>query len=120
MRVTGSHDVSLHNVFVPEHRGLLVTILREGKPPGLKLNKGPLWRVPLITFMVFGAIGPMIGGAEALSEMVTNLLKTKVGYFGDKQANLMTQRVRIARIKTGLDAAIVLVEKRAEFLWDLI
>ena len=32
----------------------------------------------------------------------------------------MTQRVRIARIKTGLDAAIVLVEKRAEFLWDLI
>ena len=79
MRVTGSHDVSLHNVFVPEHRGLLVTIHREGKPPGLKLNKGPLWRVPLLTFIGFGAIGPMIGGAEALSEMVTNLLKTKVG-----------------------------------------
>ena len=29
--------------------------------------------------MVFGAIGPMIGGAEALLEMVTYLLKTKVG-----------------------------------------
>jgi hypothetical protein len=32
----------------------------------------------------------------------------------------MTQRVRLARIKTGLDATIGFVEKRAEFLWDLI
>ena len=87
----------------------------------MEINKEPLWRVPLLIFMVFGMIGPMIGGVEALLEMVTDLLKTKVGsYSGDKQANLMTQRVRIALIKTGLDAAIVLVEKRAEFLWDLI
>jgi 3-hydroxy-9,10-secoandrosta-1,3,5(10)-triene-9,17-dione monooxygenase len=121
MKATGSRDVSLHNVFVPEHRGLPVAILREGKTPGLKINKGPLWRVPLMTFMVFGTIGPMIGGTEALLEMVTDILKTKVGsYSGDKQANLMTQKVRLARIKIELDSAIGLVEKRAEHLWAII
>lgn len=119
MKATGSRDVSLDNTFVPEHCAIKVSDLRELRGPGLKINKGSLYKIPVLTFMSFGCIGPVVGGVEALFEMVNEILKTKVGaYSGDKQAALMTQRVRFARLKVELDAVINLVQSRAEFAWD--
>jgi 3-hydroxy-9,10-secoandrosta-1,3,5(10)-triene-9,17-dione monooxygenase len=92
MRATGSHGVTLENTFVPEHRSIRVADLRSGKAPGLTLNTGPLWRVPLLTLMCFGAVGPLLGAvgpllgaAEAMLELVADILATKVGaYTGAK------------------------------------
>ncbi len=118
MKATGSRDISLENVFVPEHRAMKVSQLRDMKGPGLKINKGRLYRVPVLTFMSFGCIGPVVGGVEALFEMVNEILKTKVGaYSGNQQATLMTQKVRFARLKMELDSVINLVQSRAEFAW---
>lgn len=121
MRATGSHDVTLTDVFVPEHRGISVEGLRERTSPGMQINTGPLWQIPLLTYMVFGAVGPMVGAAEALFEMVSEILKTKVGaYSGDQQQGLMSQRIRLARLKMELEATTGLFEKKAEDVWDLV
>ncbi len=121
MRASGSHDVSLTDVFVPEHQGLAVSDLREGTSPGLELNKGPLYRVPVLTFMVFGTVGPMIGAAQAMLELVTDILKTKVGaYSGERQQELQSQRVRLARIEMELDATLGLFHGTVAKTWATV
>ncbi|MBT5838090.1 MAG: acyl-CoA dehydrogenase [Rhodospirillaceae bacterium] len=121
MRATGSHDVTLDKVFVPAHRSIRVADLRDGKGPGLALNTGPLWRVPLLTLMVFGAVGPLLGAAEAMLELVTEILTNKVGaYTGAKMQNVMPVRMRLAENKVRLDAVRGLFDAKIEFISDRI
>ena len=121
MKATGSHDVTLTDVIVPECNGIPVEQLRERTSPGLDVNLGPLWRVPLLSFMSFGAVGPLVGAADAMLEMVSEILETKVGaYSGDRQQGLMTQRVRLASIKMEHDATLSLYERKIDELWDMV
>ena len=121
MKATGSHDVTLTDVFVPDYHGVPVEALRERTSPGLDIHPGPLWRVPLLSFMSFGAVGPMVGGADAMLEMVTNILETKVGaYSGDRQQDLMTQRVRIAGLTMEHAATVGLFEDKINELWAMV
>ncbi len=118
MKATGSKDVTLDDAFVPAHRTITVEALRERTGPGLAVNDRPLWRVPLLTFMVFGAVGPMVGAAEAMLELVGDSLKTKIGaYSGDKQQGLMSQRMRVARLRMELAATIGLWEQTIARIW---
>lgn len=121
MKATGSHDVTITDEFVPEHRSVLVSELRERTSKGLTHNPGPLWQMPLLSFMVLGAVGPFVGAAEALLEIVSDIMRTKVGaYSGDKQLGLMSQNIRIARLAMDLDATIRLWEGHTEELWEQI
>lgn len=121
MKATGSDDVTLEGEFVPAHRSMLVSDLRSGRGEGLAHNDTPLWRMPLLSFMVLGAVGPFIGAAEALLEIVTDVVKTKVGaYSGERQASLMSQNIRLARLAMELDATIRLWDGHTEDLWDQV
>ncbi len=111
MRATGSHDVELENAFVPAYRSVTVRELRSGASAGLTNNSGPLWRIPLLTFMSLGAVGPMVGAAEAMFEIVTGSLKSKVrAYSTERAQQQMSTRVRLARIGARLAAMTALYE----------
>jgi len=119
MKATGSHDVTIENEFVPAHRSILVSDLREMCAEGLEHNEGPLWRMPLLSFMVLGSVGPFVGAAEALLEIVSDVMKDKIGaYSGDKQLGLMSQHIRIADMALQLDAIIRLWQGHTEELWQ--
>lgn len=121
MSASGSHDMKLDKVFVPEHHQIKVANVANRTSPGLEINKGPLWQVPFITFASLGAVGPMIGGTEGLLEMITEILKTKVGaQTGNHQQKLMTQQVRIARLTMSLKSLIKLWEDELDFVWDKV
>ena len=121
MQATGSKDVQLEDAFVPDYRSVPVEHMRERKAEGLAYVGGPLWKVPLLTFMVYGAVAPLIGAAETMFEIIGEHLTTKVGaYFGAKQQDLMTQRVRMARLRMELEATIGLFEEKIEFAWQSI
>lgn len=121
MKATGSHDVTLEDVFVPAYRSVPAGAMRDGTAEGLKHMNGPLWKMPLLTYMIFGGVAPMIGAAETLFEMVSEILSTKVGaYSGEKQAGLTTQRVRMARLRMELEATIGLWEDRMAFAWNTV
>lgn len=106
MAATGSHDVELDGTFVPERHSVLVSDLRDGRAPGLEVNADPVWRVPLLTFMVYGAVGPLMGGAEAVCELVCEVLEGKTNAYSyaamDKQ---MSTRVRMAQNQMTVEAA---------------
>lgn len=121
MQASGSWDMRLDDVFIPEHRQVKAAELISGTAPGLIINKGPLWRVPFVTMATLAGIGPMIGGAEGMFEICAEILKTKVGAQSHaRQHELMTQQVRMARLKMELKAAISLWEEELDFVWERI
>ena len=112
MRATGSHDVELEDVFVPARRSVRVADLRGGTAEGLVLNPGYLWRIPLLSFMCSGAVGPLVGAAEAMLEIVTETLRNKVRAYSINQAQgQMSTRVRLAQVSLRLQAMVALYEK---------
>ncbi|MCC2097429.1 MAG: hypothetical protein KDJ29_11095 [Hyphomicrobiales bacterium] len=112
MRATGSHDVELEDVFVPAWRAVRVSDLRNARAEGLALNPGYLWRIPLLSFMCSGAVGPMVGAAEAMLEIVTGTLRNKVRAYSINQAQgQMSTRVRLAQISLRLKAMVALYER---------
>ncbi len=114
MRATGSHDVELADEFVPAHRSVKVSDLRGGTAAGLANNPGPLWRIPLLSFMSIGAVGPLVGAAEAMFEFVTDSLRNKVRAYSVNQAQQqMSTRVRLAEIAMRLKSVTTLFEKMA-------
>ena len=118
MKATGSHDVVLTDELIPEHRSFRVSDMRELRAEGLQHNPGPLWRMPLLSFMVLGSVGPFVGVAEALLEIVSEVMKTKIGaYSGARQQGPMSQNIRIASLAMFLDAIIRLWEGHTEDLW---
>lgn len=115
MRGTGSHNVELEDLFVPAHRSVNVVEFRESRCPGLALNSGPLWRVPLLTYLGTGAVAVMVGGAEGVFEIVSELLKDKVGaYSGAKMQQQMTTRLKLAENKMKLDAMLALYNRHID------
>ena len=102
----------------PAYRSVLADEMREGTAEGTK--KRPLTalcgRMPLLTYMIFGGVAPMVGAAETLFEMVSDILSTKVGaYSGEKQAGLTTQRVRMARLHMELVSMVGLFEDKLAY-----
>ena len=119
MKATGSHDVTVEEAFVPAHRSILVEDMREMRAEGLRHNPGPLWRMPLLSYMVLACAGPVVGAAEALLELVTEVMKVKVGaYSGERQQGLVSQNIRVARLAMDLDATVRLWEGHIAGLWD--
>jgi alkylation response protein AidB-like acyl-CoA dehydrogenase len=73
MRGTGSHDISVSNVFVPTARTFPMTPEFE---PGCHY-RGPLYRLPIVGAAATGIPTPMLGTARRALEEVTELALTK-------------------------------------------
>ena len=93
----------------------------ETRAKGLAHNTGAIWRMPLLSYMVMACAGPVVGAAEALLEILTEVMKVKVGaYSGDKQQVLMSQKIRVARLAMELDATIRRWAGHIQDLWDQV
>ena len=121
MKATGSHDIELEDVFVPEYRQIRQADLRNGTTPGVEINTGPLWRMPLVPLMVYAAVSPLLGAAEGMLEMVSDILKSKVGaYTGVKLQQHLGTRVRLTEHKIQLDATRGLFDNKINEIWDIV
>ena len=110
MKATGSHDVTLTDVFVPDYHGVPVEALRERTSPGLDIHPGPFGEY--LAEFVLWRCWPDGCGADAMLKC-NEILETKVGaYSGDRQQDLMTQRVRIAGLTMEHAATVGLFENK--------
>ena len=64
LKSTGSNDIVVEDVFVPEYRGLAFSDLFKGTSPGT--NNGPLYKLSPITVFYRVITLPMIGALQAL------------------------------------------------------
>jgi 3-hydroxy-9,10-secoandrosta-1,3,5(10)-triene-9,17-dione monooxygenase len=66
LRGTGSNDVEVGEVFVPEHMTLAVADTKGGPTPGSAVNPGVLFRLPVFALFPYMLSGVALGIAEGL------------------------------------------------------
>ena len=78
---TGSKDIEVKEVFVPERRALALARCRGGlEHPGAKLNAGPLFRVPIVASAGHPLSATALGTAEGAYEHVRDVFHEKNRY----------------------------------------
>jgi 3-hydroxy-9,10-secoandrosta-1,3,5(10)-triene-9,17-dione monooxygenase len=112
---TGSKDIEVKEVFVPERRALALTRCRGGlEHPGAKLNSGPLFRVPIVASAGHPLSATALGTAEGAFEHVLQMFKTRIGtYTGAKVSDFQAVQVKLARARGLIDSARYLMRESA-------
>jgi 3-hydroxy-9,10-secoandrosta-1,3,5(10)-triene-9,17-dione monooxygenase len=104
---TGSKDIEVQEVFVPERRALALARCRGGlEHPGAALNSGPLFRVPIVASaghpLSATALGAAEGGFETVQENFTKRIGT---YTGAKVSEFQAVQIKLAKARVLIDAA---------------
>jgi 3-hydroxy-9,10-secoandrosta-1,3,5(10)-triene-9,17-dione monooxygenase len=93
LRGTGSNDVEVSEVFVPEHRTLAVADTKGGPTPGSAVNPGILFRLPVFALFPYMLSGVALGIAEGLIEDY----KPAAGKMtGARVAEIQSTQIRLA------------------------
>jgi alkylation response protein AidB-like acyl-CoA dehydrogenase len=61
---TGSNDMEVANVHVPEHRSVSVNAMSQGRGPGALWHDSHLFRIPMLPFKAITAACPAVGAAQ--------------------------------------------------------
>jgi 3-hydroxy-9,10-secoandrosta-1,3,5(10)-triene-9,17-dione monooxygenase len=104
---TGSKDIEVKEIFVPERRALELTKCRGGLDhPGAKLNSGPLFRVPIVASAGHPLSATALGTAEGAYEHVRDVFLKRIGtYTGAKVSDFQAVQVKLARARCLIDSA---------------
>ena len=117
---TGSKDIEVKEVFVPERRALALARCRGGlEHPGAALNKGALFKVPIVAAAGHPLSATALGTAEGAFEHVLNTFKTRIGtYTGAKVSDFQAVQVKLARARCLIDSARYLMRESALVFQD--
>ena len=110
LRGTGSNDIIVEDVFVPEAFTLSMSDTGRCFGPGQEVNTSDLYKLPFHSVFTMTISTPLIGMAYgAYSEHVEMQRKrVRAAYLAEKTANDPYASVRIARASNEIDAAWVL------------
>ena len=111
MRATGSNDLIVGDVFVPEHRIVKVSDIYAGDAPGAQVHDSPTYRWPMVPALALTACMPVLGTAE----YVVDLFATRVGervlaYSGTTQKTQPAAQIRLAGAHVRLRALRGLID----------
>ena len=117
---TGSKDIEVKEVFVPERRALALQRCRGGlEHPGAALNKSALFRVPLVAAAGHPLSATALGTAEGAFEHVLQAFRTRVGtYTGAKVSDFQAVQIKLARARCLIDSARHLIRESALVFQD--
>jgi 3-hydroxy-9,10-secoandrosta-1,3,5(10)-triene-9,17-dione monooxygenase len=110
---TGSKDIEVKEVFVPERRALALARCRGGlEHPGAVLNSGPLFRVPIVASAGHPLSATALGAAQGGFESVVASFKTRIGtYTGAKVSEFQAVQIKIAEARVLIDSATHLMRQ---------
>jgi 3-hydroxy-9,10-secoandrosta-1,3,5(10)-triene-9,17-dione monooxygenase len=113
LRGTGSNDVVIEDVFVPEHRTLSFQHTARCICPGQELNDGPLYRMPYGTIHPYAITAPLIGMAVGAYDSYVGYTRERIraSYVGEKAAEDSFAQVRVADAACEIDAAWLQLER---------
>jgi 3-hydroxy-9,10-secoandrosta-1,3,5(10)-triene-9,17-dione monooxygenase len=115
MAGTGSNDIVVEELFVPERRALPLQLCRGGfDHPGAALNTGPLFGIPIVA----GASHPLapaaLGAAEGAYELFLVSMSKRAGtYTGAKVADFQAVQIKVGHARCLIDSARHLLRQSA-------
>ena len=112
---TGSKDIEVKEVFVPERRALALAMCRGGlEHPGAKLNAGALFRMPIVAAAGHPLSATALGAAEGAYGHVVQVFQKRLGtYTGAKVSEFQAVQIKIARARALIDSARYLMRESA-------
>lgn len=115
LRGTGSNNIVVDDVFVPEHRVLGFTDSFRCACPGQEVNTSPLYRVPLYSMMTTTIATPLVGIAAGAYEAHIEHQRQRVRVFaGEKVKDDPFAKVRVADAASEIDAAWLQLTRNIE------
>ncbi len=120
LRGTGSNDIVVEGVYVPEHRSLSFADVFKLVCPGQELNPAPLYRLPYGSVFSYSITAPIIGMATGAYEAHAAYMRgrIRVAYAGQQAAQDPFAQVRIAEAAAEIDAAWLALERNARELME--
>ena len=113
LRGTGSNDVVVSEVFVPEYRSLSFSDVFKLDCPGQQLNPAPLYRLPYGSVFSYSITTPIIGMATGAYEAHAAYMRdrVRVAYAGQRAAQDPFAQLRIAEAAAEIDGAWLALER---------
>jgi 3-hydroxy-9,10-secoandrosta-1,3,5(10)-triene-9,17-dione monooxygenase len=112
LAATGSDNVVVSDVFIPEYRTVDMALLREGQAPGAETNSNPIYAVPIVAIASYALLGPAIGAARGGLEAWIDTVKIKVhSYSGEQVSAGAPIQIRLAHVAAQIDAAELLTRR---------
>jgi len=109
MSATGSNDVIVEDLFVPEHRTLPGDALFGGTA---SIHDNPLYSIPLLPFIYCEVMGVYCGGLEGATAAYEDLMKNKVTKWGqDVLATKQSVHIHLGKAHAQKRAAGMLFER---------
>jgi len=103
---SGSDDVKVEELLVPEHMTLPISSLKGGETPGNHLHPAPLYRAP--SYMWFGILlnSASLGMAEGMLIDYLEEAKKRIALMsGQDTRSSMSQQIKVAEAGAALEAA---------------
>lgn len=112
---TGSNDIVVRDLFIPEHRVMDMGEMREGRAPGSKLHAhNPIYRMPMLPFLAVTAAIPALGTARAAVKLFRARLEERVMHgTGVKQVEKPAAQMRLAQADVMSHTAEMLIREVA-------
>jgi 3-hydroxy-9,10-secoandrosta-1,3,5(10)-triene-9,17-dione monooxygenase len=112
---SGSDNVVVKDVFVPEHRTLYMQPVIDGHAEGAAHYASPMYRKPLMTYGGHAMVAPAIGIARGVVEAWQDHVRSKANSYTQEQvAGAIPMQLTLAESATKIDCADLLVRRALE------
>jgi len=112
LKGTGSNDVEVKDIFVPQHMTLGVREIAGGPSPGSAVNPNALYALPVFALFAFVLSGAALGNAQAcLDDYIETVRQRAATYNRAKLGDLQTTQIKIAEASAKIDAARLIMRR---------
>lgn len=111
---TGSKNTSVEDAFVPRHRLMTMDDATMGRPPGIAVNDGTVFRIPFFAAISIGLCAPALGAAKGALEdfrRTISVRKTRgpATQAAKSMADFQAVQLRLGEAAARIDSALLLV-----------
>ncbi|MDB5616539.1 acyl-CoA dehydrogenase family protein [Tardiphaga sp.] len=112
LKGTGSNDVEVKDVFVPDHMTLAVQDIGGGPSPGSIDNPNALYALPVFALFAFVLSGAALGNAQACLDDYVGIARHRAStYNRAKLSDLQTTQIKVAEASAKIDAARLIMRR---------
>ncbi len=112
LRGTGSHDVEIDELFVPDFMTLSTKSVAGGPTPGSTANPNPLYKLPVFALFAYVLSGVALGNAQGCYEDYLDGAKKRAStYNRAKLGEFQSTQIKIASAAAKIDAARLIMRR---------
>jgi len=114
---TGSEDILVEDVFVPEYRTRRMIDNLECVGAGLAVNRSPLYRIPFGQIFFRGVSSPAVGALQAMLDAFVGYAAKRSGPAGKSTDDPVAQQI-CAEVTAAIDEMKLVLRRNMAVLWE--